>query len=621
MVADCMSEQVVCLHPNESVARIEWVLCNTTHNGFPVVTPPTKGMKRRRRQQRDDTATLLDKAPCSATAERKGRDGGGGGGGGGNRRTFAAAVAADVLPPGEGGSGGRRSGYGEIKVVDDYDTDRDDAKHDEDADEEDEDGEGEERRRRVGGLDGTAAADGGGRLIGIVLRSQLMVLLARRAFVELVAPPPTVPVWRFPPFGFEPLVGGGGTSPRETSGADRPTEEEAEVAAAAEEDSLHRQQELLLTGGGGGGGVSGALAVTQRHSLKRAARGVTGFIQGVASRASRLVDHSLGIGSSTSLDIGRRRQGGIRESGRGGVVEQTKKTNNDEQMKTKKNATAPEVFVSRNSSLHSLLPDDDTSDEDDDTSDETQEEGSGDASSLRRMVRRWGEGARGAAGDARGDHKQQALDVSAVLSDYFTDYFAERFPGRADDGDEALKEQRALEAYYDAIDTDMRTFHHRQSFHDRSISVSKEAVARLGLTQFERGLHCDLASFMKIAPLSVQSQCSAWRALGYFRSVGLRHLPVVDETNVVLGMLTRGDLILNIRAAEAAAAAAAEAEAAAAAEAALAAAAAGNQADDGALAMEDVMDTWLGRSSTPLPTSAGPRRALTGDELFQTVHL
>jgi predicted transcriptional regulator len=46
-------------------------------------------------------------------------------------------------------------------------------------------------------------------------------------------------------------------------------------------------------------------------------------------------------------------------------------------------------------------------------------------------------------------------------------------------------------------------------------------------------MHCDLAAFMKIAPLSVQSQCAAWRALGYFRSVGLRHLPVVDETNIV----------------------------------------------------------------------------------------
>ena len=35
------------------------------------------------------------------------------------------------------------------------------------------------------------------------------------------------------------------------------------------------------------------------------------------------------------------------------------------------------------------------------------------------------------------------------------------------------------------------------------------------------------------------AECSAWRALGYFRSAGLRHLPVVDTCNRVVGMLTR----------------------------------------------------------------------------------
>jgi len=37
----------------------------------------------------------------------------------------------------------------------------------------------------------------------------------------------------------------------------------------------------------------------------------------------------------------------------------------------------------------------------------------------------------------------------------------------------------------------------------------------------------------------VAAECSAWRALGYFRSAGLRHLPVVDTCNRVVGMLTR----------------------------------------------------------------------------------
>jgi hypothetical protein len=138
--------------------------------------------------------------------------------------------------------------------------------------------------------------------------------------------------------------------------------------------------------------------------------------------------------------------------------------------------------------------------------------------------------------------------------------------------------------------------------------VSDEAVARLGLTHAERDMHCDLASFMKIAPLSVQSQCSAWRALGYFRSMGLRHLPVVDETNVVVGMLTRADLIPHIRAAAAEAAIAATATAAAA-----------SGADDGG-EVEDLYTTSGRAVGLPL-SSTGPRRVLTGGDLYQTVHL
>ena len=65
-------------------------------------------------------------------------------------------------------------------------------------------------------------------------------------------------------------------------------------------------------------------------------------------------------------------------------------------------------------------------------------------------------------------------------------------------------------------------------------------------------------------------------------------------------MLTRDDLIPHLRARAQVAAEAAEASDEAPAEAAAA---------------------TLARTTTPLPTSAGPRRALTGDELFQTVHL
>ena len=49
-------------------------------------------------------------------------------------------------------------------------------------------------------------------------------------------------------------------------------------------------------------------------------------------------------------------------------------------------------------------------------------------------------------------------------------------------------------------------------------------------------------NFMKIAPLTVNERCSVWRAADYLVDVGLRHLPVVDDGNEVVGMLTRGDL-------------------------------------------------------------------------------
>jgi chloride channel 7 len=120
--------------------------------------------------------------------------------------------------------------------------------------------------------------------------------------------------------------------------------------------------------------------------------------------------------------------------------------------------------------------------------------------------------------------------------------------GSSDDDAESvvdLESESALEAFYDDLDTDMRTFHHRKDFDDRTIACSGEAVARLGLTDDERAMRLDIASFMKIAPLAVQAECSAWRALGYFRAAGLRHLPVVDVHNRVVGMLTRADLAPN----------------------------------------------------------------------------
>ena len=100
-----------------------------------------------------------------------------------------------------------------------------------------------------------------------------------------------------------------------------------------------------------------------------------------------------------------------------------------------------------------------------------------------------------------------------------------------------------VQARVEATDAAMRTFHHRHHFGDRGMSCSLAAVERLGLSRREMRERLDLREYMKLAPLAVYSNCSAWRAAGYFISAGLRHLPVVDHRNRVVGVLTRRDLI------------------------------------------------------------------------------
>ena len=103
-----------------------------------------------------------------------------------------------------------------------------------------------------------------------------------------------------------------------------------------------------------------------------------------------------------------------------------------------------------------------------------------------------------------------------------------------------VESESALEAFYDDLDTDMRTFHHRKEFEDRASSAAARADD-VSLTDEERAMRLDIANFMKIAPLAVQAECSAWRALGYFRAAGPSDTSVVDVVdNRVVGMLTCG---------------------------------------------------------------------------------
>jgi chloride channel 7 len=52
----------------------------------------------------------------------------------------------------------------------------------------------------------------------------------------------------------------------------------------------------------------------------------------------------------------------------------------------------------------------------------------------------------------------------------------------------------------------------------------------------------DLRPYMDQSPFSVIETFSIERAYTVFRTMGLRHLPVVDKLNKVVGMLTRKDM-------------------------------------------------------------------------------
>lgn len=52
-----------------------------------------------------------------------------------------------------------------------------------------------------------------------------------------------------------------------------------------------------------------------------------------------------------------------------------------------------------------------------------------------------------------------------------------------------------------------------------------------------------LSPFMNPVPISVQMHCPLSRVFGLFRSLGTRHLCVVDHNNQVQGMITRKEIM------------------------------------------------------------------------------
>jgi chloride channel 7 len=66
----------------------------------------------------------------------------------------------------------------------------------------------------------------------------------------------------------------------------------------------------------------------------------------------------------------------------------------------------------------------------------------------------------------------------------------------------------------------------------------------LGLLQtLDDSATVDLRSYMNPATITVSPKCPIGRCYTLFRGMGIRHLPVVDDSNRVLGMITRKELM------------------------------------------------------------------------------
>jgi len=75
---------------------------------------------------------------------------------------------------------------------------------------------------------------------------------------------------------------------------------------------------------------------------------------------------------------------------------------------------------------------------------------------------------------------------------------------------------------------------HRASYIDRKVTMD------------ERKTIIDLTPYMNVSPFSVHEGFSAVYAFQLFRGLALRHLPVVTAEGLVVGILTRKDLVMDV---------------------------------------------------------------------------
>ena len=68
-------------------------------------------------------------------------------------------------------------------------------------------------------------------------------------------------------------------------------------------------------------------------------------------------------------------------------------------------------------------------------------------------------------------------------------------------------------------------------------------IDTIELSPEERGLYVDLAVFFNPVPFTIRRSCPLMRVFRIVRTMGLRHLPVIDSENRPVGMITRHDLV------------------------------------------------------------------------------
>lgn len=77
----------------------------------------------------------------------------------------------------------------------------------------------------------------------------------------------------------------------------------------------------------------------------------------------------------------------------------------------------------------------------------------------------------------------------------------------------------------------------------QALARAHHQIEDLVLTPAELEMHIDLRPYMNLSPVTVLPHTCFTEIYRIFRTLGLRHIVVVDRTNVVVGMITRKDLL------------------------------------------------------------------------------